>query len=95
MAIERGGESVATVRKALIGIRDRFSIDLADGQELHAKGNFVDHEYEVERDSDVIARVSKRWFRARETYGIEIGPGQDVYLLLAVTVCIDAFSERG
>src|SRR5262245_24100547 len=94
MSIERAGEDVATVKKALIGIRDRFSIDLADGQELHAKGNFVDHEYEVERDDAIIARVSKKWFRARETYGIEIAPNEDAALLLAVTVCIDALSER-
>lgn len=40
-------------------------------------------------------RVSKRWFRAREIYGIEIAAAQDVPLLLAVTVCIDALSERG
>ena len=31
MAIERGGESEATVNKALVGIRDRFSIDVEDG----------------------------------------------------------------
>jgi uncharacterized protein YxjI len=50
MAIERGGHNLATVRKALIGIRDRFSIDLARGGELRAKGNIVDHEYEIERN---------------------------------------------
>jgi uncharacterized protein YxjI len=94
MAIERGGHNLATVRKALIGIRDRFSIDLANGVQLHAKGNFVDHEYEVERNGKIVARVSKRWFRARETYGIEIAPRQDAALLLAITVCIDTLSER-
>jgi uncharacterized protein YxjI len=94
MAIERGGHNLATVKKALIGIRDRFSIDLANGVQLHAKGNFVDHEYEVDRKDKLVARVSKKWFRARETYGIEIAPRQDVALLLAVTVCIDALSER-
>ena len=50
MAIERGGDSLATVQKALVGIRDRFSIDVAGGGELRAKGNFVDHEYEIDRD---------------------------------------------
>ena len=93
MAIERGGHKLATVRKALIGIRDRFSIDLVNGVHLQAKGNFVDHEYEVERKGNLVARVSKRWFRARETYGIEIAPRQDTALLLAVTVCIDTLSE--
>jgi uncharacterized protein YxjI len=42
-----------------------------------------------------VARVSKRWFRVRETYGVEIAPGEDNALLLAVTVCIDALSDRG
>ena len=95
MAIERGGHDLAIVRKALIGIRDRFLIDLARGGELRAKGNIVDHEYEVERnDGTIVARVSKKWFRARETYGIEIAPRQDAALLLAVSVCLDALSER-
>jgi uncharacterized protein YxjI len=62
--------------------------------QLRAKGNFVDHEYEVERNGKIVAHVSKRWFRVRETYGIEIAPRQDAALLLAVSVCIDALSER-
>src|SRR4051812_39232396 len=61
MEIERDGRSVATVKKALIGIRDRFSIELVNGPELNAKGNLVDHEYEITRDGDTIASVSKRW----------------------------------
>jgi uncharacterized protein YxjI len=94
MEIERGGNT-ATVKKALVGIRDRFSIDVEGAQELQAKGNFVDHEYEVERDGSVIARISKRWFRVRDTYGVEVAPDEDDALLLAVTVCIDALSHRG
>ncbi len=31
-----------------------------------AKGNIVDHEYEIERDGDKVAEVSKRWFRVRD-----------------------------
>jgi uncharacterized protein YxjI len=94
MAIERPGNRTATVKKALVGIRDRFSVDLDGEGEFHAKGNFVDHEYEVERDGHVVAMISKRWFRVRDTYGVEIAPGEDDALLLAVTVCIDALSHR-
>ena len=90
MEIERDGDTVATVKKALITpLRDRFSIDLKDGGELSAKGNIVDHEYEIERDGDKIAEISKRWFRVRDTYGIEIAPGENDALILAATVCID------
>jgi uncharacterized protein YxjI len=95
MEIERDGRSLATVRKRVIGIRDRFIIDVEDGPEMAAKGNLVDHEYEIERDGDTVAEVSKKWFRVRDTYGVEIAPGEDEALVLAVTVCIDAMTTRG
>jgi uncharacterized protein YxjI len=93
MEIERGGHSLATVHKRLIGIRDRFVIDVEGGADMEAKGNLVDHEYEIERDGDTVATVSKKWFRVRDTYGVEIAPGEDEALVLAVTVCIDAMSH--
>jgi uncharacterized protein YxjI len=95
MKIERHGDTVATIKKALITpLRDRFSIELEGGGELSAKGNIVDHEYKIERDGDTVAEVSKRWFRVRETYGIEVAPEQDDALILAATVCIDEMSGR-
>ena len=90
MKIERDGDTVATVHKALITpLRDRFDIELEGGGELSAKGNIVDHEYEIERDGQKVAEISKRWFRVRDTYGIEIAPGENDALILAATVCID------
>jgi uncharacterized protein YxjI len=93
MKIERDDEELATVHKALIGIRDRFDIDLAGGGELKAKGNFLEHQYEIKRDGDVIAEVSKKWVRVRETYGVEIAPAIDAALILAVTVAIDSMTD--
>ena len=90
MVILRHGEDFATVKKALVSpLRDRYSIELARGGELEAKGNIVDHEFKFERDGDRVAEVSKRWFRVRDTYGIEIAPDQNHALILAATVCID------
>jgi uncharacterized protein YxjI len=94
MHIERGGETVARVKKALITpLRDRFSIEVEGGEDMEAKGNIVDHEYKVERGGEKVAEVSKRWFRVRDTYGIEVAPGQDDALILAVTVCIDQMTH--
>jgi uncharacterized protein YxjI len=94
MAIERDGHKLATVHKALVGIRDRFKIELEGGEDLKAHGNVLDHEYEIERDGDVVAAVSKKWFRVRDTYGIEIRRGEDEPLLLAVTVALDQMTQR-
>ena len=95
MEVERDGDTVATVKKALISpLRDRFAIELSNGGELGAKGNIVDHEYEIERDGHKVAEISKRWFRIRDTYGIEIAPGEDDALIVAATVCIDEMAGR-
>src|SRR5438094_10636016 len=46
MAIERNGERVATIKKALITpLRDRYVVELEHGGELSATGNIVHHEY--------------------------------------------------
>jgi uncharacterized protein YxjI len=66
IAIERGGHTAATVRKALVGIRD----------------------------GDTIATISKKWFRVRESYGVDIASGEDIPLVLAITVAIDALTSR-
>ena len=58
MEIERAGGN-ATVHKNLVGLRDRFKIEVYGGSDLSAHGNLVDHEYEIERDGDTIATVSK------------------------------------
>jgi uncharacterized protein YxjI len=95
MVIERHGETLATVKKALVSpLRDRYSIETARGEDLEAKGNVVDHEFKIERGGEQVAEVSKRWFRVRDTYGIEIAPGQDDALILAATVCIDQMGGR-
>ena len=95
MEIEDGsGHPVAKVKKALITpLRERFEVEVEDGEDLEVKGNIVDHEYKIERGGDKVAEVSKRWFRVRDTYGIEIAEGGDDALILAITVCIDQMTH--
>jgi uncharacterized protein YxjI len=94
MEIERDGHVAVRVQKALVTpLRSRFKIEIEGGGELSAKGNIVDHEYEIERDGEKVAQVSKKWVRVRETYGIEIAPGEEDALILAATVCIDEMSR--
>jgi uncharacterized protein YxjI len=94
VAIERHGDTAATVRKALVGIRDRFTIDVENGADLKAHGRVGDHEYKIERDGDTVATISKKWFRVRESYGVDIAPGEDAPLILAITVAIDSLTSR-
>lgn len=94
MNILRGGEVVATLRKALFTpLRDKFGIDVKGGEDLVATGNILDHEYEIRQGGATVARVSKHWFTIRDTYGIDIAPGQDDGLILAVAVAIDELAH--
>ena len=88
------GNRIAMVHKAMITpLRERWVIDVEGGQDLHAQGNFVDHEYTIERDGTKVAEVSKRWFRVRDTYGVEVAPGENDILILASTAVIDTMAH--
>ena len=91
--IELAGGREATVKKAMVGIRDRFIVEVDGGKDLKVHGNIVDHEYDIDRDGDKIAEVSKKWFRMRDTYGVEVEHDVDTVLVLAVTVAVDSFSH--
>ena len=94
MKIHLGGRE-ATVKKALVGPRQRFHVEVDGGDDLHVQGNFVDHEYEIEQGRDTVAKVSKSWFRVRDCYGVEVEPGADPALILAITVAIDGMTRDG
>jgi uncharacterized protein YxjI len=90
MDVERGGQLVARVRKAMFTpLHQRFDVEVAGGEPLVVRGDITDHEYEVRRDGVQVAQISRRWFRVRDTYAVEVAPGEDVALLLAVTVAVD------
>jgi uncharacterized protein YxjI len=92
MVIEFGGKT-ATLKKALIGIRERYVVEVEGGDEFKVHGNVVDHEYEIEHDDHTIAHVSKKWFKFRDTYGVEVRAPQYTALILAITVAVDAISH--
>jgi uncharacterized protein YxjI len=90
MAIARGGQTIATVKKALVTpLRGRFTVKLAGGADINVQGNILAHEYKIEQGGREIAAVSKQWFRIRDSYGVDIQPGQDDALILAITVVVD------
>lgn len=94
MKILRGGDTIATVRKALLTpFRDRFDVSVEGGDDLVAQGKLLDHEYEIKRDGRAVARVSKQWFTLRDTYGIDVADGEDDGLILAIVVAIDEMSH--
>ena len=92
--IDRGGETVAVVKKRLFTLaRARFNVDVPGPDDLEARGDFLDHEYVFERAGREVARVSKRWFSLADTYAVDVDPDQDDVLILACAVVIDLASH--
>lgn len=96
MKLLRGGDTIATVKKALIApFRDKFTVDVEGGEDLEVQGKILDHDYEIRRGGRTVARVSKKWFTIRDTYGIEIEPGEDEGIILGVAVALDEMVHDG
>ena len=94
MDIERGGQVVATVRKAFINILGQsFTIDIAGDGELRAHGDVLNHEFEIRAGDAVVATVSKQWFASEFMYGIAIAPGGDDVVMLCIAIAVDEMSE--
>lgn len=90
MTISRGGNAIATIRKAwFTPFRDKFEIDVHGGEDMVAQGDILDLEYTISRGDVAVAQVSKQWFSIRDTYGIETAPGEDDGLILSIAVAID------
>lgn len=91
--IERNGQTVASVHKRKLTIREHFVVERNGRGDLEIVGNIVEHDYHIKDNSVTIAQVSKAWFRVRDTYGVSIAPEQDDALLLAIVICIDQMSH--
>lgn len=90
------GRRLAQVKKAMITpLRERWSVQVADGPDLDVQGNIVDHEYTISDGRTPVATVSKQWFRVADSYGVEVDPAQDPVVILAVTVAIDMMAHEG
>jgi uncharacterized protein YxjI len=94
MDIARNGQTIATVKKALVTpLRGRFSVNVSGGADMDVDGNILGHEFKVTQGGREIAEISQKWFRVRDSYGIDIQPGQDDALILAIAVVIDQMAN--
>lgn len=96
MTIERGGTTLATIRrKRLSLLRNHFRVTLADGTELDVSGRILDREFAIEYEGELLAHISRRWLTVRDTYGVDVVREEaDAALLIAVAVCVIRMAEK-
>jgi uncharacterized protein YxjI len=88
--VSREGRVLAVVKKDFFNIlRCSFTVDVPGPDDLEAKGNLLEHDYEFTRGGRTVARVSKRWFSFTDSYTIDVADGEDAFLIVASAVVID------
>ena len=94
IAIERDGETAATVHKALVGIRDRFAIDVEHGANMRRtrelrRSRVRDRTRREHGRRDLQEMVSRAGVLRRRGLA-----GEDAALILAITVAIGSLTGR-
>ncbi len=88
--ILRAGRQAALVKAALFPLmRNRFTINLPGAIAMDVRGDILNHEFAIRRDSRLVATISRRWLTLGDTYGVEIEESEDEVLVLACAVIID------
>ena len=94
MDIERGGQVVATVKRAFFNVLSQhFDIEITGVGVMEAQGDILNHEFQLTSGGQVAAQISRQWFVGDYFYGVAIAPGQDDALVICICVCIDEMSE--
>jgi len=99
ISISRGGQTVATVQKALFNMTgDRFKVEFAGGQALAVRGDWMNREFQVvDQAGQQIMAASRAWFTFHDAYGIQVAPGVEAPLCLAIAIALERVEtgERG
>jgi uncharacterized protein YxjI len=99
ISISRGGQSVATVQKALINMTgDKFKVQFAGGQALAVRGDWMNREFQVvDQTGQQVMSASRAWFTFHDAYGIQVAPGVEAPLCLAIAIALERVEtgERG
>jgi len=94
--ILRNGHVVGVVSKDLFSLfRCSFTVDVPGPDDLEARGNLLDHDYEFTRHGKTVATVSKGWLNFRDSYSIDVAHGEDAFLIVASAVVIDLCCHNG
>jgi uncharacterized protein YxjI len=89
------GKYYATMKMRFTLGKPKFKIELANGELIQIKGDWIGYDFTFRRGARVIAVVSKAFFSYTDSYGVEVLPGEDVVLILCAVAIIDKCLHEG
>lgn len=88
--VEINGEEVAEIVKKITFLKPKY---IVNGPGWEVKGEFMAHDYVVEKDGTPIISIHKKWMTWGDTFELDIADGIDEVYALAVVLAIDAVMD--
>ena len=95
--LDANGQLVAKVHNAIVDpLRERFTIELANGETMTTTGKVIWAQYDIQRGGRQVAKISKQFsWIGRDQYAVDVVQGENDLLILAITVVIDMMVSNG
>jgi uncharacterized protein YxjI len=95
--LDANGQLVAKVHNAIVDpLRERFTIELANGETMTTTGKVIWAQYDIQRGGRQVAKISKQFsWIGRDQYVVDVVQGENDLLILAITVVIDMMVSNG
>ena len=95
--LDANGNLVAKVHNAIVDpLRERFTIELANGETMTTTGKVIWAQYDIQRGGRQVAKISKQFsWIGRDQYAVDVVQGENDLLILAITVVIDMMVSNG
>ncbi len=87
------GKVAAKVVAHFSPIKQRLTMELADGTKWELAGNFIGKNYTVKQGDKTIIDINQKWLTIRDRYFADIADGVDTALALGLIWAVDIWRE--
>lgn len=87
------GSTAAKVTAQFSPIKQRLTMELADGTVWELAGNIVGKSYTVTSGENTVLEINQKWVTIRDKYFVEIADNVDVALALGLVWAVDIWRE--
>ena len=75
-------------------IHPHYTLETPDG-DWEVRGDFLHHEYTIQKGEETIATVARKWFSFGDSYALDVAEDKNVVPALCVMVALDCIFEDG
>ena len=92
---DASGTEVALLKaKKFSMVKDKMTMEMADGEPWQLTGQFIEKNYTVTSGGRDVVRISQKWVTVRDKYTVDVADGADPGLAFAIVWAVDRWVER-